>query len=668
LLFADISIGIFLGWFFHTGARWLSGILGIGLIFVLSLVTMTLSSATMAYYWQTSALLDWDVVLDFAKISSSELSMDYGFVWENCGGLFLLFALGLVLVAGSLYWDEHKNPSNYYLLGTDHPLTRRRCSRRHALYAMLLLYFLSALIFRPSLGVWKRLARTPLLDLSKALLKTSRAAHSGLSAKTERGIAFCETISEALTTPEECFHTNPVEPNLEFLRGDSSGFNSTAISGIVFLIVESGRADAIPLNYNSSRMKQLLDEKWQAQRNVTLWFEKLSRESLHFRGARTVCSYTLKSLMGLFCGRYPMLHNTMVEYNMSWYGQEERSHCLPRLLADKGWATAFMQPGDSHFDHQPELMTKTGFLEQVDYNSLRANVAEDGKEQFRKMNYFGYADRALLSPVASWLSEKSKKGQPFLLSMLTNVLHHPFIPPPEWPKRPLCSKLKAVNYYLNSLQYTESFAAELFQTMKEALGAKIWSQTLVIVLGDHGMALNEHSRFGANENGYEEIFRIPLMFWMDNGNSWWQESYAQKQVDHEVANIDVFVTVLSLLARSRGATLNESEFGKYFLQEGQPLTQRNQDSQDRWFFSSSNPGFNMLIVKQGTRKLVYEPSTEEIQVFDLKDDPSELSPHRPMIDKTRMPLELQEWTERAEAQLKKYIAKNQALYNKNSSI
>jgi len=91
---------------------------------------------------------------------------------------------------------------------------------------------------------------------------------------------------------------------------------------------------------------------------------------------------------------------------------EPPSTCLPELLSEQGYNTAYFMSQDGSFEGSPDILKNIGY---EDFHS----VDTMDKEGFEKTNYFGYKDEAMLEPSKEWLEENA--GGPFLATYFTTT-------------------------------------------------------------------------------------------------------------------------------------------------------------------------------------------------------------------------------------------------------
>lgn len=250
---------------------------------------------------------------------------------------------------------------------------------------------------------------------------------------------------------------------------------------LVIIALESVGADAIG-PYNPEREA------------VTPFLNHLSRHSWLAENAYAVVPHTSKALASINCGVLPYLKHPIFESN---YGMEQP--CLPALLREQGYHTAFFQSPTEHFENRRGLATQMGFSE------FRAGEQLD-PTGFQLANYFGYEDNILLQPSDTWVRAQR---HPFFAFYLTGTTHHPYWVPQRYPYQNFVADNREVNDYLNAVHYLDHFVRALLEQYK---AAGLYDNTVFVIVGDHGESFGElHSRKQHNASVYQEVMRVPLL-------------------------------------------------------------------------------------------------------------------------------------------------------------
>ncbi|WP_345583933.1 LTA synthase family protein [Tessaracoccus lubricantis] len=225
---------------------------------------------------------------------------------------------------------------------------------------------------------------------------------------------------------------------------------------------------------------------------VTPVLDALAEQSVRPERGYTVLPHTSKSLVSIHCGMAPPPDSDNSEASEDGLPQR----CIPELLAEQGYDTAFFQSATEHFERRRDTVANLGFHKFTPVDRM-------DKTGFNKANYFGYEDDIMLEPARRWLSTQDG---PFLLSMLTVTAHHDYklqgYEPIDFVDQPLLNK------YLNSVHVQDRFVGNVIEMFKE-LG--LYEDTVFVITGDHGEGFGEHQLYQHDNTIYEEGIRIPMM-------------------------------------------------------------------------------------------------------------------------------------------------------------
>lgn len=250
---------------------------------------------------------------------------------------------------------------------------------------------------------------------------------------------------------------------------------------VVIILLESTQNKLIQIGEN------------QAYPELTPNLTALSEESLVFTRAYGSIPHTSKALVSVYCGMLPFLDLPIYE---SVYGLP--ASCLPDILKQNHYRSAFIQPATAFYENRKELMRVFGFEEVFSAEDFRA-------EQGERSNPLGFDDEVMLEKTASWLDEN--QGKPFLLGVLTLTSHWPYTTPANFKlKHYVDDPLE--NAYINSVRYSDIFIGKLMRVFKDK---QAFDNTIFVFMSDHGEAFGEHGEFKHNNNPYNEAGHVFFM-------------------------------------------------------------------------------------------------------------------------------------------------------------
>lgn len=244
------------------------------------------------------------------------------------------------------------------------------------------------------------------------------------------------------------------------------------------------------ITLESTRDSSTLPE---VRQSVTPVLDALKTQSLAPERGYTVLPHTTKALIATTCGQTPPLdyENSEAEPDGLY------ARCLPDLLGEQGYRSAFFQSATEHFERRRKVVANMGYDEFHPVDRLP-------KQGFRKANYFGYEDDIMLQPQREWLERNGER--PFVLGMLTVTAHHDY----DMHGHPQLDFVddKTFNSYLNGVHYQDAFVGKVIDMFTE-LG--LYENTVFVIAGDHGEGFGEHRIYQHDNTIYEEGIRIPMM-------------------------------------------------------------------------------------------------------------------------------------------------------------
>jgi hypothetical protein len=188
---------------------------------------------------------------------------------------------------------------------------------------------------------------------------------------------------------------------------------------------------------------------------------------------------TIRGLYSLLSGDYCKLSLTtpkIYEYNR--LAPESRNPCLPEILLQEGYTTAYLQAADLAYMSKDIFMPDAGFQRVV------------GKEYFQYQHVpFGWGpdDKAFFEQAADFIEQLNRQVNPWFVTLLTVGTHHPGAVPEDW-ARQFSNRREA------TVAYLDQALGAFFQRLEEE---GILDDTLVIFTSDesHGVMGQPYGRF-----------------------------------------------------------------------------------------------------------------------------------------------------------------------------
>ena len=356
--------------------------------------------------------------------------------------------------------------------------------------------------------------------------------------------------------------------------------------------------------------------------------DKLAEEGVRFANAYSPIPLTGPSHTSLFTSRYPQEHGARI--NGFAVPKDSKWLSLPQILKRFGYQNgAFVSawPLTSRLTH---------------LDSWFDRYDEDLSRQYQVFNSSRYAED-VTPPAISWLEEN--QAGPFFLWVHYFDPHSPynlredFAEPassghPKSTREPLNREMASrIRKYDSEIGYADFYIGKLLARLDE-LGLK--QSTLVALTSDHGESLGEHGYVGHGRQLSEGIVRIPLIM------RYPAELPAGKVISRNVSLLDATPTILGLtIGRQRDRDLPTSFAGRNLAKAmvGQEnIPQRpiryitfagKKGWMPRWLSHMwVSPEERPLRVGQslGSQKMVWDPSGRSLSVFNIDEDPFEMSP------------------------------------------
>ena len=192
---------------------------------------------------------------------------------------------------------------------------------------------------------------------------------------------------------------------------------------------------------------------------------------------------TNRGLYALLCGDYPRLDAGLAKMTASLEGPPPR--CLPRVLEEHGYASAFLQAAPLAFMFKDAFMERAGFQQVLGDRHFEAPDVRTS---------WGVDDGSLFRRAAKLVGELDAGDAPWFVTLLTVGTHHPMILPPGRSGRDKRERTRIAFEFLD-----ESLGA----FVRDLEGRGILDDTLLLVTvdesrglvfpgGDLGRALSEN--------------------------------------------------------------------------------------------------------------------------------------------------------------------------------
>eukprot|EP01022_Parablepharisma_sp_SALTPOND_P008880 TRINITY_DN137185_c0_g1_i1.p1 TRINITY_DN137185_c0_g1~~TRINITY_DN137185_c0_g1_i1.p1 ORF type:complete len:640 (+),score=27.64 TRINITY_DN137185_c0_g1_i1:335-2254(+) len=577
---------------------------------------------------------------------------DGGFVWSQSGPfiIILIFLVFGMIVGVSVTLQKRR--SGYSLLPLNgkpriKPVKYNAFSR----VLMIVVYIGAALLLRSEATIEPDILTNPIISLAVEYTDylDHRCIHARAQIVTDKAhfswFEHCKTLNELIvqyrSPVQTCFPEAKYDTDYTFLKRT----NKSPIKNVAIFFMESIRAEMIPFNYSSHFAKKLTQSALEEE-DITPFMSKLVKKARYTTRGRSLCSFTLKAMLGPLCSVYPFPQNFAPEYQYGFYRT-----CLPKLLKKHAdMSNIFIQPVPSKFYNHKQLLEHQGF-EEI-YDAERMARGDFGKPPSAYINPLGYEDGPYRKLINGWIASQKRRGKNFFMTYESSITHAFFDTPEDWEKKTFIKENDMLNKYVNALRYFDNFLEGVMQNFRDH---GFLENTLFVFLGDHGISLGEHNVWYTTDIQYETQFEIPIILYTENKE--WNERFPPGKFDKPWSGLDILPTILDAL-KFNGTDQN---FTSNYLYEGQSLLREKYEN--RVQLSFTNPGMANIVIKENNRKVVLPGmGWRKEEIYDLEKDELETK----QLYYSQLPLEFRKWVEDMKSVRALYIKKIEEWYKQGS--
>jgi phosphoglycerol transferase MdoB-like AlkP superfamily enzyme len=130
---------------------------------------------------------------------------------------------------------------------------------------------------------------------------------------------------------------------------------------------------------------------------------------------------TNRGEFALLCGHLDYLVSGTSR--MTEYARTGGEACLPRVLAERGYRTMYVQPAPLSFMMKDQFMAKAGFTDVRGHDFFPQAYARSS---------WGVDDRAFFEQASTAITELNGSGSPWFAALLTVGTHHPYTVPDDF--------------------------------------------------------------------------------------------------------------------------------------------------------------------------------------------------------------------------------------------
>lgn len=352
---------------------------------------------------------------------------------------------------------------------------------------------------------------------------------------------------------------------------------------LVLISLDTVRADYLGATRNGSPL--------------TPWFDRLSSEGSTFRQALSTFSSTSASHMSLFTGAYPARH----QVRFATHRLPEAIPTLPQILAGARYSTAAVT-------ENAMILAGSGFARGFDFYRENRDLMKKAGASYKTF-----------SDGIAWLEKH--RGELFFLFLHTYEAHAPYTPTDEalayvGERDPAGVEERLEKWegfrrrYAAEVHYADRALERLFEELGRL---DLLDDTLVVVTSDHGEEFGEHGLMGHAKTVYDEVLRIPLLFWAPG------HVPSGRVVEQQVSLVDVVPTILELLELPPPSEVPGQSLVS--AMQGDPMPG------DGVRFAEGLEGSLRLVTARTSKyKWIWKEGEAGLETYDLGADPDELAP------------------------------------------
>lgn len=350
---------------------------------------------------------------------------------------------------------------------------------------------------------------------------------------------------------------------------DASGYN------LLLITLDTTRADRIGA-FGDSRAQ-------------TPHLDRLARAGIRFDQAHTSVPLTLPAHATLLTGREPPAHQVR---NNGTYILRPEETTLAEVFKTAGFSTqaliaAYVLEGKFGLNQGFD-----GYDDMLNVKDLSGNYRSEIPADQVHAKFLRWLERKPNSPFFCWVHFYDP--------------HAPYQAPATF------GDLFPNDPYRGEIAFMDEYIGRIVQTLDER---GLLKRTLVVVAGDHGEGFGEHAESGHGVFCYEEMLRVPLIFYQPNLFS------GKRIVSRPVGLVDVLPTILEMYRLQPPAKVQGHSFAPLLTsarEVAEPDAGRYFESMQGMEEMNWAPLTGIL---RGSFKYISLPEPE---LYDLQADPGEL--------------------------------------------
>jgi arylsulfatase len=359
------------------------------------------------------------------------------------------------------------------------------------------------------------------------------------------------------------------------------------------------------------------------KQNISPAIDKLAEQGVVFEKCFACSNASDPALTSIMSGMQPRTHGILhhsFEVNDSELKTFEKRNVrfLQEILKDNGYNTYgldFLARWHARgYDHYPSLQIDRTKRKKL-INRFSRLFGQIGLKSYFKKVHSHKIFRRIFGGFQSYPSDEEttqkaieligREKEPFFLFAHYWGVHKPF-------KCPDVENKLSLECYDKAIKTVDGFIEQI----SKAAG----DDTIIVVLGDHGESLGEHEIYYDHHGLYDPSIHVPLII---SGSS----VPSGKRVNGLVSVTDIFGSILSLAGIKYSKKTDSLDLTPYFTKEGEPIRD--------FIFAEENYYQDKVCIRTEQYKFIKNigravcelckiPHGDDIELYDLKNDPGEL--------------------------------------------
>lgn len=433
---------------------------------------------------------------------------------------------------------------------------------------------------------------------------------------------------------------------------------------------EGVRPDIVLISIDSLRADHLGCYGYRRQTSPVI--DRIASEGVSFENAFSTTSWTLPAHGALFTGLYDSAHGVVTTKQRL----SEAHLTLAEVLLEEGYQTAGFYGGP--YLH-PAFGLDQGF---ETYQSCMTELPDDAEDENVRKNLRKHSRRShvditgprTVEKFSSWLGTVSEKPLFAFLHMWD--VHYDYIPPekyiemfdPEYKGKidssnfmqndqinPFMSKRDMehiIALYDGEIRFTDDMIGNILGVLQSH--GRL-NNTLIVIFSDHGDEFFEHGGKGHQRTLYDELIKIPLIFY-------WPGHFPEgKTIKQQAQIVDIMPTILDLV----GIPLTRAVQGRSLVDN---LSGSKMSARPTFCELLVNKPYQRVIRTSNIKILVNERTGQWVY-FDLLKDPGERRPITRMNKEVHRNLEeLEKIVKESHSLRKRFIGENEQQSELNKDI